>query len=89
MFKKTPDVQLDDRLKAVETRLDEIERAHRSLDLEWSETYDKLRKLYARLAKRDQRALAADEDTNGGKAGVEPAPDVSPLAQRLLGLKGG
>lgn len=88
MFRKTPSKPIEDQLRKLEHRLEDLERSFKGLDLEWTETYDKLRKLHSRLAKRDQRAQEDAGDTNGKREGVGPPP-LNPLAQRLLGLKEG
>lgn len=89
MFGKTACGQLEKRIRAVELRCEDLERAHKSLDLEWTETYDKLRKLHSRLAKRDQRARMDAGDTNGDDGGRRSEPPINPLAQRLLGFPEG
>ena len=44
--------RLQGRLEAHEERLDDQQRAMRSLKLEWEETYDKIHRLFGRIAKR-------------------------------------
>jgi len=43
-----------ERLSTVEERIESQDRQLRGLQLEWSETYDKLQRLYGRLVKRDE-----------------------------------
>lgn len=50
------------RLKVVEERQDEFARQMRALELEWDETYDKIRTLFARIAKRAERSSKAGDD---------------------------
>lgn len=52
------------RLDATERRLEEAEKKVEELDLDWSESYDKFRRLYARIAKRQERDEAAEGKTN-------------------------
>lgn len=44
--------RLEGRLEAHEKRLDDLHRAIRGLKLEWEETYDKIHRLFGRIAKR-------------------------------------
>lgn len=64
-------------------RLDRLEGRVKEIEVEWNGWYDKYRRLYARLAKREQRAVdepdAPSEARSGNGQGVS-----NPLAQRLL-----
>jgi hypothetical protein len=51
------------RLIAVEGKLEEI-------DVEWSEWYDKYRRLYARIAKRDEREGKTDDQSRHDDPGA-------------------
>ena len=82
MWRKTRDRQEPDRIPALEARIVALESQVKALDVEWTEMYDKFRRLHMRLAKRDQRA----EDAPQPKNGDEPEGTLNPLAQRLLGL---
>lgn len=42
------------RIASVEEAVERLERAMRAMELEWSNTYDKLRMVVAKLAKREQ-----------------------------------
>lgn len=66
------------------TRVLTLEKAVKVMDSEWTEMYDKFRRLHMRLAKRDQRAEDAPEGPNGHPAGVGE-PEMSLGAKRLLG----
>ena len=44
--------KLEGRLEAHEERLDDHQRAMKLLKLEWEETYDKIHRLFGRIAKR-------------------------------------
>ena len=54
MFKSTSKAlrRLDDRLEKLTDGLIDLERDMRSLKLEWEETYDKIHRLFGRIAKR-------------------------------------
>lgn len=51
------------RLDAMARRLDKIEEVTKGVDTEWSEWFDKFRRLYARIAKRQERDEAAESGT--------------------------
>lgn len=67
-MQKTLD-RLEDRLRTVELKCDDLERAKRSIDLEFTELYDKVRHQMSRMAKRDARAAKA----NGEEQEIEHA----------------
>jgi len=52
--------RLEDRLRTVELKCDDLERAKRTIDLEFTELYDKVRHQMSRMAKRDARAAKAN-----------------------------
>lgn len=65
----------------LESQIKELDRVVATVDTEWSDWFDKFRRLYARLAKREQRAAELEqsaenppEDTNGDRAGVLAPP---------------
>jgi hypothetical protein len=65
-------------------RLDDLEKRVNAIDVEWSEWYDKYRRLYARLAKR-----VHDDEQQQGKAPADShdhseVRTTNPLAAALL-----
>lgn len=77
------------RLFELETRTERLEKLAKGLDTDWSEWYDKFRRLYARIAKRQER----DEDTEQSRQdapestnGTNAHTDV-PLALRAGGAR--
>lgn len=84
MWWKTKARQEDDRLSTLESRCRALEASVKALDAEWTEMFDKFRRLHMRLAKRDQRAEDAPRQPNGEPPRVEGGA-INPLAQRLLG----
>lgn len=75
-----PDEDSHRRLLALERRVNELEAKYSGIDVEWSEWYDKYRRLYARLAKR-----VSDDRKRDGDTPEAPTPPVlNPLAARLL-----
>lgn len=60
-------------------RIEALERGQRAIALEWEETYDNIRRVLAKLSKRDKRAegpLAEPELENGTH---RVAPSARPL----------
>jgi hypothetical protein len=49
-------LRLTTRINALEDEQARLRRAVEALDLEWSDTYDKVRSVLAKLSKRDERA---------------------------------
>ena len=79
--RKEPMPDVEARLSALEKRVDEI-------DVQWSEWYDKYRRLYARLAKRVHddaaREEAAPTPQNGASRLGNMGRPMNPLAAQLL-----
>ena len=62
-------------LRQLADRVDELEHQVKSLDLEWSDTYDKLRHIMGKIVKRDARM---QEQTAQEASEVLPAPGGAP-----------
>jgi hypothetical protein len=58
--------------------VDELQRGHRALDLEWSDYADRFRRMLAKMAKRDERAEQSPEGED-----TQPAEQESVLLNRL------
>ena len=54
-------------------RIDTLEKRLETIEYEWTDWYDKFRRLHARLAKREQRGEDKPQETNGDAAGVDPS----------------
>ncbi len=65
-------------------RVEVLERRIKAIEVEWDEWYDKYRRLYARLAKRVERAQTDDPDE--GKGNGTP-PRLSPGQEAFLATK--
>lgn len=72
----------EDRLVAVEKRLEAVE-------IEWSEWFDKYRRLYARLAKRQEAEERAGDAPPVPRNGPSPSRTMNPLAAALMRPHGG
>jgi len=68
--------RLEDRLRSLEIKCDDLERAKKGLNMEFTELYDKVSHQMSRMAKRYSRA----EKVNGG----EPPPDSEAPLQDTL-----
>ena len=53
--------RLEDRLRSLELKCDDLERAKKSIDMEFTELYDKVSHQMSRMAKRYARAEKAGE----------------------------
>ena len=90
--KKTDAVRLLARLDALEDSVSDLQRAKRSLELEFTELYDKVRHQMSRMAKRDAAAR-----TNGEEPPVEsevpgPLDHLDPISRSIMlrrGMVGG
>jgi len=76
--------RLEDRLRSVEMKCDDLERAKKSLDMEFTELYDKVSHQMSRMAKRYARA----EKANGEELPTEPDNEISdgidPISKSIL-----
>lgn len=62
------------RLAEIEERLESLERANKSIKLEWEEAYDKLHHLMSRVTKRAKDLSRAQGDAEKTSAEPEDAP---------------
>lgn len=74
-----PDPAVSTRLDQLQERQERVERTLKAVQLEWDETYDKLRLLYARLSKRMTEAAKLDQET------AQDAPRSSTGPRRMVG----
>jgi len=76
--------RLEDRLRSVEIKCDDLERAKKSLDMEFTELYDKVSHQMSRMAKRYARA----EKSNGSQSEVsfeeDPPTGIDPISAKIL-----
>lgn len=80
--------RLEDRLRSLETKCDDLERAKKGLDLEFTELYDKVSHQMSRMAKRYARA---EKDESGetpvdNENSLSPGPD--PISASILRRRG-
>ena len=68
-FKKpAPDLQLADLFAAIERNRQETKRWREEIEMEWSDMFDRFRRLYAKIAKR---AKDAESGAIGGQGDSE------------------
>ncbi len=74
--------RLEDDLKAVRTQVTDLASANKRLELEWVETYDKVRHQLSRMARRGDLSNGKDpepivpEDANA-------EPEVDPISAKI------
>jgi len=76
--------RLEDRLRSLELKCDDLERAKKSLDMEFTELYDKVSHQMSRMAKRYARA----EKLNGSPSDPSSAEDtgtgIDPISKSIM-----
>jgi len=86
-MQKTLD-RLEDRLRTQEIKCDDLERANRNINLEFTELYDKVSHQMSRMAKR----YARQQKENGGEELTEiddaPADGIDPISRSILARRG-
>lgn len=82
--KPKPDETLLNRVQALESRLDAMDRERKSLKLEWDDIFEKFSRLYARLVKRSKAELEDAEMPSDRKTRTGEGDDINPAAMALL-----
>jgi len=80
--------RLEDRLATVENLCADLQRAKRSLELEFTELYDKVRHQMSRMAKRDAAARKDGEELPLNETPTDPFPDTDPISRSILRRRG-
>lgn len=75
----------------LDLRLSKLEREVRDLYIDWTQTYEKFSRMYARLHKRlkDEQKRAEDDSGEPIEAAGDGRHTTNPLAARLLNPYGG
>ncbi|MEE8608720.1 MAG: hypothetical protein V3S55_14025 [Nitrospiraceae bacterium] len=76
--------RLEDRLRSTEIKCDDLERANKGLDMEFTELYDKVSHQMSRMAKRYSRAKANGEDLQEEEIPQESASGIDPISAKIL-----
>ncbi len=79
--------RLEDRLRSLEIKCDDLERAKKSLDMEFTELYDKVSHQMSRMAKR--HAVALKETTEETEiASANSLDGIDPISQSIMLRRG-
>jgi len=76
--------RIEDRLRSMEVKCDDIERHSRNLNLEFTELYDKVSHQMSRMAKRYARQQKADGVEGEEVVVDEPGDGVDPISRSIL-----
>jgi len=76
--------RLEDRLRSLELKCDDLERAKKSLDMEFTELYDKVSHQMSRMAKRYARAEKAGELEPEELAPNDAFPNLDPISKSIM-----
>ena len=74
--------RLDDRLDVAIRKIDELESANKRLQLEWVETYDKVRHQLSRMARRGDLSNGKDPIENVDEAAAGETK-TDPISQKI------
>jgi len=74
--------RLSDSLVALKGRVDDLESASKKLQLEWTETYDKIRHQLSRMARRGDLSNGKDPEPIVPPEGAEE-PVVDPISASI------
>ena len=80
--------RLEDRLRSVETKCDDLERAKKSLDLEFTELYDKVSHQMSRMAKRYSRAKTNGDTPPPDEPETSPSDGLDPISRSIMMRRG-
>lgn len=81
--------RLEDRLRSVELKCADLELSKKSLDLEFTELYDKVRHQMSRMAKRDARANKETELVVTDDINTSPTDGLDPISKSIMLRRGG
>ncbi len=76
--------RLEDRLRSLELKCDDLERAKKSLDMEFTELYDKVSHQMSRMAKRYARAEKANGEEPEVPESSESFPGLDPISKSIM-----
>jgi len=76
--------RLEDRLRSLEMKCDDLERAKKGLDMEFTELYDKVSHQMSRMAKRYARAEKTGETETEAPVNDDAFPGVDPISKSIM-----
>ena len=74
--------RLQDSLHELKGRVGDLESAHKKLELEWTETYDKIRHQLSRMARRGDLSNGKDPEAIVPPDGAEE-PEMDPISAKI------
>jgi len=80
--------RLEDRIRTLEVKCDDLERAKRTIDLEFTELYDKVRHQMSRMAKRDARAAKSNGEELPLETPSSPLDAMDPISRAIHQRRG-
>jgi len=81
--------RLEDRLRSLEIKCDDLERAKKGLDMEFTELYDKVSHQMSRMAKRYSRAEKSGELETESAPNNETSDGVDPISRSIMMRRAG
>jgi len=81
--------RLEDRLRGLELKCDDLERSRKNLDLEFTELYDKVSHQMSRMAKRDARAKKENGDQPPTPPEDPSSLELDPISKSIMLRRGG
>lgn len=81
--------RLEERLRHLELKFEDLERGARSLNLEYTELYDKVSHQMSRMAKRYAREVKENGPDPEQETEELPFPDKDPISRSILLRRGG
>jgi len=76
--------RLEDRLRSLEIKCDDLERAKKGLNMEFTELYDKVSHQMSRMAKRYARAEKAGELETESEPSNDAFPGSDPISKSIM-----
>ena len=80
--------RLEDRIRSLELKCDDLERSNKSLNLEYIELYDKVSHQMSRMAKRYSRAKVNGDEPPEVDPTPEPDDGIDPISRSILARRG-
>jgi len=76
--------RLEDDLKVLRVVVDELRSANKRLQLEWTETYDKVRHQLSRMARRGDLSSSTVDAPIPPETPTEEVETVDPISKKIL-----
>lgn len=76
--------RLENRCKDLELRCESLDAARRSLNLEFTELYDKVSHQMSRMAKRYANANKAPDEPEDADTGNSHSPTLDPISKSIM-----